>query len=432
MRASGRWARAVAAHPVAGDVFLARVAAAGAVHGGAPVCVHRTPLFVDEALLRRWARILAHFHRIVRKVRAALLADLDREEASLAARIGVHLDAIRWARVDPGFASAAPLARVDAFCAGGHPWFVELNAESPAGMGYADALSAVFAEDPAWAATGGLHPFDAGGAVVRTVREIAREWGHRHRRLVVAIVDHPHVATWPEFLLLRERFRRAGMVAEIVAPTELSFDGDRLRAGDLRIDVVFRRLLVADLRARPADGEALLAAYTKGRVCLVNSLRTALLHGKGLFALLHDPTFPLDAADRAFVARHIPWTGILLGQGGADLRERALREPEAWALKPLDGHGGKGVVLGWSATSREWAAALEAADHHVLQARIPEVHGPFWDARVEAERDRLVDLGPFLAKGRLAGFLCRVAEGALANVSAGGASQVPVFVDRGA
>lgn len=416
-----------------GSDLLGRVAAAGAVHGTTPVCVHRTPLFLDRRALRRWSRILPRFHRVIRKVRTALLADLEMEERSLAARIGVSADAIRWAAIDPGFASVAPLARVDAFCARGNPWFVELNAESPAGMGYSDALVDVFRSDPAWEAAGRPWAFDTSGAVVRTVRRIAREWGHRHARLRVVIVDRPGVATWPEFLLLRDRFRRAGLVAEVATPAQLRFDGDALWAGDLPVDVVFRRLLVADLEADRSDATALLDAYRAGRVCMLNSLRTALLHGKGLFALLHDPTFPLDASERAFVQRHIPWTGLLLGRQGEALRERARREPAQWALKPLNGHGGQGVVLGWASTQRTWESALDAADHHVLQRRVAEQRVPFWDARRGSWEERMVDLGPFLAQGHLAGFLCRVAEGPLANVSSGGASQVPVFVsDEGA
>jgi hypothetical protein len=153
--------------------------------------------------------------------------------------------------------------------------------------------------------------------------------------------------------------------------------------------------------------------------------------------LLHDPAFTLAEADRAFVRRHIPWTGLLLDSGnerggealrGEALREQALKEPEAWALKPLDGHGGNGVVLGWTATAAEWASAVENAGHHVLQRRIAVERGPFYDVRAGKRQQRLVDLGPFLARGRLAGFLCRLSNGPLANVATG-ASQVPVFVD---
>ncbi len=130
----------------------------------------------------------------------------------------------------PGYASVAPLARLDA------------------GMGYADALASAFRSDP------------------------------------------------------------AGLVTVIVPPQALTFDGHTLWAGDLAIDVVFRRILVADLRADTHAASALLAAYAARRVCVVSSLRTALLHGKGLFALLHDPTFPLSSTDRAFVRAYIPWT----------------------------------------------------------------------------------------------------------------------------
>lgn len=419
--------------PALADTLLADVLAAGARHGDRPVCVHATPYVLSPRSLGRWARILPRFHRIIRQVRAALLADIDRDDG-LAARIGVHPQAIAWARVDPGFASVAPLARLDAFCSGDTPWFVELNAESPAGMGYADALASVFLRDPAWA---GYRAFDAGGAVARTLRAIAREWDARPTgptdvrllgaRPSVVIVDRAGVATTPEFHLLRDRLRRDGHACEVATPDALTFDGDRLRLGALAVDVVYRRILVCDLRDGRDDARALLDAYVAGRVCMVNSLRTALLHGKGLFALLHDRSFPLDPADRAFIERHVPWTGVLLGNTGDVLREQARRDPSSWALKPLDGHGGSGVVLGWDTPQPVWERAVDGATEHVLQRRIPEERGAFYDVRTGRWEQRLVDLGPFLARGRLAGFLCRVAEGALANVSQGGATQLPVL-----
>ncbi len=419
--------------PSLAPALIDEVLAAGALHGEHPVCVHATPYVLSTPSLRRWSRILPRFHRIIRQVRAALLSDIDRDDG-LAARIGVHPQAIAWARIDPGFASVAPLARLDAFCSADNPWFVELNAESPAGMGYADALAGVFLRAPEWR---GYRAFDAGGAVARTLRAIAREWDQRPTgptdvripspRPSVVIVDEAGVATAPEFDLLRDRLRREGHSCEVATPPDLTFDGDRLRLGDLAIDVVYRRILVGDIRARPDACRALLDAYTNGRVCMVNSLRTALLHGKGLFALLHDPSFPLVAADRAFIDRHVPWTGLLVGSGGDALREQARRDPGAWALKPLDGHGGAGVFLGWDTPRDAWERAVDGATQHVLQRRIPEEYGSFYDVRTGAWERRLVDLGPFLARGRLAGFLCRVAEGALANVSQGGATQLPVL-----
>lgn len=405
----------------ADEDLLERIRGAGAVYAGTPVCIHSTPLMLPVAAVRRWQRILPRFHRIIRKVRAALLADLHRREESLAARFGMPLAEVELALIEPGFASVAPLARVDAYVADGDPQFLELNAESPAGMGYAAALDEVFRSDPRVNHLRSILPI---APTVATIRAIAQEWGHRHRRLQVAIVDFDGVGTAPEFILLARAFQRAGLPTIVVDPRELSFDGDRLRANGLAIDVVFRRCLVRDVVTRGAEMGALLAAYRTRRVCMINSLRTALLHNKGVFALLHDPSFPLTSAERAFVSRHIPQTFLLDDRA----RELAQRNHEEWVLKPTDGHGGRGVVLGWLTTQSVWERALATTIPSILQRRAPARRAPFADARDGHTYDLLADLAPFLARGKLAGFLCRVSPSELANVTTGGATQVPVFV----
>ena len=114
--------------------FLRAVVARGARHGDDPVCVHRTPLVMSRAEAHRWRRLLPKMFRLLRRVRNRLLSDLERGPESLAARIGTPLDALEWARIDPGFPDVAPLARLDAYVVAGVPRFLALNAESPAGM----------------------------------------------------------------------------------------------------------------------------------------------------------------------------------------------------------------------------------------------------------------------------------------------------------
>lgn len=416
---------------VAPPGWLDAIVAAGARYGDGPVCVHATPLVLPAAELRRWQRRLARFHRVIRVVRARLLDDLERGGA-LATSLGIPPFDQELARVDPGYRSAAPLARLDAF-PGDPPHFVELNAEAPAGMGYAEALAGVFRTHPGWSDR--LRHLDPFPALRQTLVGIHRERAALRgetpaRRPAVVIVDEPGGGTAPELRLLRDRLRAAGHPAEVAAPSELGFDGRRLCAGDVPVDILYRRLLVKDLRERPERAEALLHAYRAGAVCMVNPLRTALLHNKGIFALLHDPRTPLAPADRAFVTRLVPETAVLLGPGGAEAREEARREPEGWVLKPLDEHGGSGVVLGWTLPRADWERAVDTADHHVVQRRVPGAWGRFLDARDGREHRRLVGLDPFLCRGRLAGFLCRVAEAELANVTAGAASMVPVLVER--
>jgi uncharacterized circularly permuted ATP-grasp superfamily protein len=436
MRALDRWHEQMAEHPVSTEQFLSDVLRAGVRYGDSPLCIHRRPHFISDRLVNKVDVALGHFHMAVRVALNALLSEgLPGPPNSLVRSLGVPPEALSLASWDPGYESPSVIARVDCFAAGDHPWFLELNGESPAGIGYSDALSDLLSRDPLAESFPDLVPFDAGRKVVEAVLHTWQIWSQRTQAPRVAIVDFLDVPTRPEFDLLQRRFHGFGMPCTIVDPRELTYKVGRgqLVAHGQPIDVVYRRLLVADLLAHPRDCRALLQAYQAGAVCMVNSLRSALLHGKGLFALLHSPALleKLSHPLQRMVRNHVPWTAVVSSQPGpctpAGLLEIAVREQRDLVLKPMSGHGGAGVVLGWRVSSSEWASALAAADSHVLQRRVFPQYLPFPDATADwALVERLVDLAPFLVHGRLAGFLCRLSKGELANVSTG-ASQVPVF-----
>ncbi len=431
------WHSGLSESPLTPEAFLARVRASGALYGEAPVCVHRRPFFVRPAQLRRLRGAVSGLHGCIRAVTSRML-DEGLSGPTVAA-LGLDPARLALAAIDPGYRGASVLARLDCFFDGDTPRFLELNGESPAGMGYADALAEVFRRDPLMAGLPGARALPATDAAVAGVLDTWRAWRvGRGRppggRPTVAIVDDLQVPTAPEFALFQRRFEAAGVRCLVADARELSFDG-RLRAGGEVIDVVYRRLLVADMLARPGDCAALLEAYRAGEICLVNSLRTVLLHGKGLFALLHAPGLQpwLTARQRAAVAAHVPWTAIVSPKPGPctppDLLPRALADRERLVLKPLHGHGGEGVVLGWRATALQWVAGLSCGAPQVVQVRVTTTTDRFPDAREDyALRQRVVDLSPFLVRGRLAGLLCRLSESELANVSAGGATQTAVFV----
>ena len=104
-------------------------------------------------------------------------------------------------------------------------------------------------------------------------------------------------------------------------------------------------------------------------------------------------------------------------------------------LKPNDEYGGKGVNLGWEMTEGQWDTALESAleDPYgtwIVQERIPvrrEVFPQFDAAGRITMSDVLVDLAPYLFRGRMGGYLTRLSATGLANVTSGG-GQVPAFV----
>jgi uncharacterized circularly permuted ATP-grasp superfamily protein len=251
------------------------------------------------------------------------------------------------------------------------------------------------------------------------------------------------VPTWTEFELLRDAFEAAGVPAVTSDPRDLSFEGGGLRAAGRPIDLVYRRVLLNDIVARPDACAALVEAYRSRAVCVANTFRCKLPHKKAFFAVLTDPAHAalFSDAERAVIGAHVPWTRLLADAPAAragrraPLLEIARREREQLVLKPNDEYGGKGVVLGWEATGAEWEQALNAAladppGTWIVQERIPvrrELFPQFdADGRVTL-RDMLVDVAPYLFRGRMAGYLTRLSATGLANVTSGG-GQVPAFV----
>jgi hypothetical protein len=423
------WNEALGRSSLKGTEFLAQVGQSGVLFDSKPLCVHRQPLFLEEAKVQDFARILALFHSAVRKAKDLVLSE-GFGENSLAAAMGLTVEQRRLTAIDPGHASASTLSRIDTFCPEGHPWFLELNAESPTGIGYCDALTDLLREDPLFAQVGPFGAFRSADAALRALLATYSEWGGTGVPRM-AIVDFLHVPTRSDFHLLSQSFERHGQPCPLVDPRDLRFEGGRLLGPSGPIDLVYRRLLVEDMIARPQDCAALLSAYQAGAVCVVNSFQTPLLHSKGLFALLHSALFQvhLNAAERRVIQNHVPFTAMLgegalcAGDGLAEIRSSA----KDWVVKPVSASGGRGIIFGRDCSAEQWDATLSQRNA-VVQKVVPEWVLPFPDARSDyALKDCFVDLSPFLIRGRLAGFMCRLSQTVPVNVSQG-AHAVPVFV----
>ncbi|MFT5681334.1 MAG: hypothetical protein ACI8RZ_002240 [Myxococcota bacterium] len=433
MEIAEQWNRAVMDDPTPPEEFLEFVRAAGVVYGDRPLCVYRRPMFISHTIARRYLKLVSGLHRAIRVARQMIEEDgLHGHPDSLAVRMGVSPEALDLARPDPGYRSAAVLARLDSFLHNGQPRFVELNAESPAGMGYADALTDLFRHDRLLRNPRSVTSMRSAEAAARAIHSV---WtaNHSNPRPRIALVDFMDVPTRPEFLLMQQHFENIGQSCILADPRELDFDGRQLTHSGMPIDLVYRRLLVADVVKRPEACRALIEAYRAGKVMVVNSFRTSLLHGKGLFALLHDPALHARLPDSVIrvIKTSVPWTGMLTDTPSLgcppDIRQTLLNEQNDWVIKPIQGHGGAGVVLGWQCDRRTWEAAVEHSHSHVAQRRVEVGWQQFPDAREDyALRQVHPSLDPFLIHGKLAGFLCRLTDG-LGNVSVG-ASQVPVFI----
>ena len=401
--------------------------------GGRLLCPFLRPFFLasaDEARVKVAAETL---WRLGEKV-----AQAGAKDPKLLEALCLSDEEIRLAEIDPGYDVASTAGRADAFILPDSLQFAEYNAESPAGPGYSQGLAELFDEGPLmeqFKKDFTVRHYTPIPELLAALLESYRDWGGRAKPPQVAIVDWREVPTWSEFELLRDAFTVAGVPTLIADPRDLVFDGRSLTASGTRIDLVYRRVLINDIVARPDECRALVDAYRARVVAVANTFRCKIAHKKAFFAVLTDERYSglFTQAEREVIAAHVPWTRVVREPLADDLRRR---RPQL-VLKPNDEYGGTGVTLGWETTESEWDAAIAQAIREqdrgwIAQERINVRREIFPVCEGDApgnivERDMLVDFAPYLFRGKLAGFLTRLSATGLANVTSGG-GQVPAFI----
>jgi hypothetical protein len=403
-------------------------------------CPFLRPFFLspeDEERVRTVAETIADLGE--RIATAAL------DDKHLFAQFHLREEEERLARIHTGFGRASTASRLDAFLLPDSLKFAEYNGESPAGAGYSETLAEIFRELPVmgkFAQSYEVHSYPLSAKLLDALVMSYLDWGGSSKKPQIAIVDWEDVPTVSEFEILKERFERMGIPTLIADPRELEWDGKALYADNTKIDLVYRRVLINDIVAKPAECSALVKAYSANAVCVSNNFRCKIPHVKAFFAVLTDEQNGalFSHGERELIRKHIPWTRVVADVETAhygqpiELLAFVRKERENLVLKPSDEYGGAGVTLGWEASEGAWDAAIENAlsakkGVWIVQERIPirrEVFPYIADVGRVDYRDMLVDFAPYLFRGKLCGFLTRLSATGLANVTSGG-GQVPAF-----
>jgi uncharacterized circularly permuted ATP-grasp superfamily protein len=403
-------------------------------------CPFLRPFFIsepEEARVRPVAETIAVLGE--RVVEAAL------GSRELLAQVGLSEEEERLARIEPGYKTASTASRLDAFLLPDSLRFAEYNAESPAGLGYAETLAEVFRSLPImerFEERFRVESYPLSSAILDALLASYRDWGGTSAKPLIAIVDWREVPTWSEFEILRERFEARGIPALVSDPRDLVFDGRTLTAQERKIDLVYRRVLINDIVSNPVECKALVNAYESGAVCVANTFRCKIPHKKAFFAVLTDERNEnlFSGAEQALIRRHVPWTRRLEDKRttrdgeNIELLKHVRANRENLVMKPNDEYGGTGVTLGWETETAAWDAAIQKAlaepdKAWVVQERIKVRREtfPYADSQGNVTmRDMLVDFAPYLFREKLAGYLCRLSATGLANVTSGG-GQVPAF-----
>ena len=267
--------------------------------------------------------------------------------------------------------------------------------------------------------------------------------GLRGEITVALLDDQNQYRLGGEMGRLAKFFQSVGIRALAIDARELELDSQgQLRAGDNRVDMIYRFVELRELLETPDCLHALKPLWTAfQRGLVVPSLAGDLDH-KSTFELLTSPDFASHfRAERLEVLKkHVPWTRLLYErhtlsplQKKIDLFEFAESNRERLVLKPNRDCGGCKVLLGSKAGNAEWRAAPEEAAQRprsfVVQESIELVEEelPCLSESGEVEWSRrYLSLGLFPTTHQT-GALGRFSDGAVVNISQNG-GVVPLIV----
>jgi len=425
--------------------FLKELRNANLTFGNRVHCPFLRPFFLSPRDEERVRHATEMFARLGERV-----ASLAMEDPSLFAQFHLRPEEERLVRLPAGGGPASTASRVDAFLLPESLKFTEYNGESPAGAGYTENLAEVFRELPVmkeFAKRFEIHSYALSSQLLDALIGTYRDWGGTTQRPQMLIVDWKEVPTWSEFEILKERFKALRVPVVLADPREVEWDGKKLTAKGKKIDFVYRRVLINDIVARPKECAALVKAYEAQAVCTANNFRCKIPHVKAFFAVLteHKNAKLFTSEEREMIRRHVPWTRVVedvktdYRGKPIELLEYVRKNQKELVLKPSDEYGGTGVTLGWEVDTKQWEKSIEQAlpggelqKKHgcwIAQEKISMSRGefPYIGANGKVEfRDMLVDLAPYMFRGKLAGFLTRLSASSLANVTSGG-GQIPAF-----
>lgn len=226
----------------------------------------------------------------------------------------------------------------------------------------------------------------------------------RPRRLVI-IDENPEAQNlYPEMVCCRGLFIQAGIVCEIVDPSQLEASAEGVLLEGEPVDFIYNRH--CDFYLETEEMAGIREAYLNGRVCLSPHPRAyGLLADKRRMVFWSDAgqlkKTTLEAADQELLLEIVPLSRLL-----QDLDpELAWSERKNFIFKPVGRYGGKGVLAGRSITRKRFAEL--PGDETLVQAEVPPSMTSGGDEeyktdyRIFAYRDRAIGIAARLYRGQV-------------------------------
>jgi len=353
----------------------------------------------------------------------------------------------KLAEIERGWRRIVWITRNDAFMGDDFLKFIEFNCDSPGGPMYSDVQCVLVEETPViqkirekWVLSKDVFI----PQVLNCLITAYRGFGGSKEKPNIAIIGGRESATLPEFKAIVEWFKDKGYNAAYTDARDVTYDGKFCYAGDMPIDVGYRRGWIKDFSDHYDEITPLLEGYRKGALCIVNPPHSVIASNKSLMVHMHDPKFQerlFTEEEKTAIRENLPWTQLLEkksvtgidGDDVTDMWEYARKNRNRLVLKPFNQYGGKDVSIGPFASESEWDGFLQKATENlfILQeyADIPEEILPDLDPELKWVPKK-INQNFFAYNGIHAGGMVRTSEDAVINISKGG-GLTPILIVEG-
>jgi len=387
-----------------------------AMYKGKPVPFLYMPKLYTEEDLNRFKRLTSVLMGILRKV-------IDRyiQDSGFREKFGFSKLLEELILTEHGYNAKVPMARIDIFYKDdGSFKFCELNADGSSAMNEDRELSRVLSESIPFKEMQkkyDIKSFELFDTWVKECISIFREFDPSISKPNVAIVDFNDKGSPNEFEVFKEAFNRNGYNTEIADARDLKYLDGKLYFNDMKIDIVYRRLVTRDLMERANEIPDFIQAAKEGKVCIVGPIKSQIIHNKIIFKVLHDADTLelLTEEERSFVKNHIPYTAKF--EGYSFNFEQLIIDKDKYILKPSDFYASRGVYAGRDFSNEEWKKKLKEC--HGKDYLIQEYYTPGKSDLVEFDQGKLKIskfnniTGIYMYNEKLYGLYSRVGKNAI-------------------
>ena len=320
--------------------------------------------------------------------------------------------------VDQGYDINIPIGRFDLFYDGNDKFkFIEVNTDGSSGMNEDNIFSRILLETEPMKIMRGKYNISYFELIDKWVDEsinIYNKFNNKVDKPNIAIVDFKETGITAEFEEFKKGYIKKGYRVEIVDPRDLKYIDGSLYYGEMKIDLIYRRIVTVEFIEKSEEITDLIDAYREGAVCMIGSLKSQIMHNKIIFKILQDKETLefLTEEERMFIKNHIPYTEEF--SGDEKVFNEVLNNKDKYIIKPMDSFASQGVYAGVDLTQDEWKGVLDKSwnQDYLFQEFIDPPIRPF----VQFEEGELkvrnfkLNIGAFMYNETFAGLYTRISR----------------------